>query len=205
MWNLENGRTQQQARYLWLSAVILVNLEAEIRRILVQSQSGQMLHETLFQKYWAHGCTHMRTRTHTHKPTQETPATNLRKKTKDNTNIKRLAGIVAHWYSTCLASTSPWFQSLAQQKKKKKKKSNGRSDTDSQTWTYQGIPSSVNIWYHIDGRAHYLLHSWFQSSGERCKLKTKHFESNRMLELPKFLIVNEMDGLQGRKVTGQKT
>jgi hypothetical protein len=122
MWNLENGRTQQQARYLWLSAVILVNLEAEIRRILVQSQSGQMLHETLFQKYWAHGCTHMRTRTHTHKPTQETPATNLRKKTKDNTNIKRLAGIVAHWYSTCLASTSPWFRSLAQQKKKKKKK-----------------------------------------------------------------------------------
>jgi hypothetical protein len=35
----------------WLKPVILANREAEIRRIMVQSQSREIVHETLFQKH----------------------------------------------------------------------------------------------------------------------------------------------------------
>jgi hypothetical protein len=34
----------------WLTLVILATQEAEIRRIVVQSQPGQIVHETLSQK-----------------------------------------------------------------------------------------------------------------------------------------------------------
>jgi hypothetical protein len=35
------------AGYLWLSPAILATQEAEIRRITVQSQAGQIVHKTL--------------------------------------------------------------------------------------------------------------------------------------------------------------
>jgi hypothetical protein len=37
-------------RSWWLTPVILAIQEAEIRRIMVQSQPGQMVHKTLSQK-----------------------------------------------------------------------------------------------------------------------------------------------------------
>jgi hypothetical protein len=40
-----------QARCRWLTPVTLATQEAEIRSIMVQSHLGQILHETLFQKY----------------------------------------------------------------------------------------------------------------------------------------------------------
>jgi hypothetical protein len=39
------------ARHQWLTSIILATQEAEIRRIAVQSQPGQIVHETLSQKY----------------------------------------------------------------------------------------------------------------------------------------------------------
>jgi hypothetical protein len=35
----------------WLTPVILATLEAEIRRIVIQSQTGQIVQETLSRKY----------------------------------------------------------------------------------------------------------------------------------------------------------
>jgi hypothetical protein len=40
-----------QARCWWLTSAILAIQEAEISRIMVPSQPGQILHETLVQKY----------------------------------------------------------------------------------------------------------------------------------------------------------
>jgi hypothetical protein len=37
----------QKAEHWWLTPVILAPQEAEIRRIMVQSQPGQIVHETL--------------------------------------------------------------------------------------------------------------------------------------------------------------
>jgi hypothetical protein len=38
------------AEHWWLTPVILATQEAEIRRIMVHSQTGQVVHETLSQK-----------------------------------------------------------------------------------------------------------------------------------------------------------
>jgi hypothetical protein len=43
-------KTSNQARCQWLTPVILAMQEAEIRRIMVQSQPRQIVHETLSQK-----------------------------------------------------------------------------------------------------------------------------------------------------------
>jgi hypothetical protein len=50
-WKAEAGRSsvQNQARCWWLTPVILIT-QAEIKRILVQSQPGQAVYETLSQK-----------------------------------------------------------------------------------------------------------------------------------------------------------
>jgi hypothetical protein len=40
-----------KAGHQWLTSIILATQEAEIRRIVVQSQSGQTVHETLSQKH----------------------------------------------------------------------------------------------------------------------------------------------------------
>jgi hypothetical protein len=39
------------ARCQWLMSVILAAQEAEMRRLMVQSQIGQIVHETLSSKY----------------------------------------------------------------------------------------------------------------------------------------------------------
>jgi hypothetical protein len=50
----KKGRTDKllriQAGHWWLTPIILTTQEAEIRRILVQSQPGQIVHETLSRK-----------------------------------------------------------------------------------------------------------------------------------------------------------
>jgi hypothetical protein len=43
-------KNRSLARHWWLTLVILATQEAEIRRIEVQSQPGQIVHETLSQK-----------------------------------------------------------------------------------------------------------------------------------------------------------
>jgi hypothetical protein len=43
-----------EAGHLWLTPVILVTQEAEIRRIKVQSQPGQIVCKTVSQKYLSH-------------------------------------------------------------------------------------------------------------------------------------------------------
>jgi hypothetical protein len=40
----------EKAGHQWLIPIILATQEAEIRRIMVQSQSGKMAHETLSRK-----------------------------------------------------------------------------------------------------------------------------------------------------------
>jgi hypothetical protein len=37
--------------YWWLTLVILATQKAEIKRVTVQGQPGQIIHETLSQKY----------------------------------------------------------------------------------------------------------------------------------------------------------
>jgi hypothetical protein len=44
-------RKLSMARCQWLTPIILATQEAEIRRIVVQSQPRQIVRETLFQKY----------------------------------------------------------------------------------------------------------------------------------------------------------
>jgi hypothetical protein len=41
---------KDSARCWWLTPVILATQEADIRRIMVQSQPGQIVHETLSRK-----------------------------------------------------------------------------------------------------------------------------------------------------------
>jgi hypothetical protein len=43
-------KNDKQAGCWWLTSVILATQEAEIRRIMVRSQPGQIVHETLSQK-----------------------------------------------------------------------------------------------------------------------------------------------------------
>jgi hypothetical protein len=43
-------KRESLARHWWLTPVILATQEAEISRIVVQSQLGQIVHETLSQK-----------------------------------------------------------------------------------------------------------------------------------------------------------
>jgi hypothetical protein len=47
-------RCEKVARCLWLMPVILAPQEAEIRRIMVESQPGQIVWETLSQKKTHH-------------------------------------------------------------------------------------------------------------------------------------------------------
>jgi hypothetical protein len=39
-------RNTKEARYQWLTPVILASWEAEIRRIMIQEKSGQIVHKT---------------------------------------------------------------------------------------------------------------------------------------------------------------
>jgi hypothetical protein len=48
--NCRERRRVNTGRHQWLIPVILTTQEAEIRRITVQSQPRQMVHETLSQK-----------------------------------------------------------------------------------------------------------------------------------------------------------
>jgi hypothetical protein len=47
LWKLEKVKNRFPARCQWLMLIILAPWEAEIRRIEVQSQQGQIAHETL--------------------------------------------------------------------------------------------------------------------------------------------------------------
>jgi hypothetical protein len=44
-------QSYRKARSWWLTSVILATQKAEIRKIKVQSQPGQIVLETLYQKY----------------------------------------------------------------------------------------------------------------------------------------------------------
>jgi hypothetical protein len=48
---LPKQNISSQAGRWWLTPVILATQEAEIRRIEIRSQPGQIVHETLSQKY----------------------------------------------------------------------------------------------------------------------------------------------------------
>jgi hypothetical protein len=48
--NVPQCKTIVLARHWWLTPVILATKEAETRRISIQSQSGQKVHETLSRK-----------------------------------------------------------------------------------------------------------------------------------------------------------
>jgi hypothetical protein len=45
---------RKKARHRWLTPVILATQEAEVRRIVVRSQSRQIVLKTLSQKYLTH-------------------------------------------------------------------------------------------------------------------------------------------------------
>jgi hypothetical protein len=50
--NLRNlSKRMNTAKHRWFMPVILITQEAEIRRILVRRQPGQIVHQTLSQKY----------------------------------------------------------------------------------------------------------------------------------------------------------
>jgi hypothetical protein len=49
-YHIKNKQTNKQAGCWWLIPIILVTQEAEIRRITVESQPGQIDHETLSGK-----------------------------------------------------------------------------------------------------------------------------------------------------------
>jgi hypothetical protein len=54
-------KSSTEARCWWLMLIILATQEADIRRITVLSHPGQIVHETLAQKYstqkgWQSGC-----------------------------------------------------------------------------------------------------------------------------------------------------
>jgi hypothetical protein len=49
-WRLLLMRNEDEAGCRWFTSVTLATQEAEIRRIAVQSQPGQMVHKTLSQK-----------------------------------------------------------------------------------------------------------------------------------------------------------
>jgi hypothetical protein len=48
--NTHHKKRAAAARHWWLMSVILATQEAEIRRIKVQSQPGQIVHKTISQK-----------------------------------------------------------------------------------------------------------------------------------------------------------
>jgi hypothetical protein len=58
------------ASHQWFTHVILVTLEEVIRRIEVQGQPRQVVHEILSQKYQTHTHTHTHTHTQTHTHTR---------------------------------------------------------------------------------------------------------------------------------------
>jgi hypothetical protein len=48
---LPPSKMQNEGESQWLTSVIPATQEAEIRRIMVQSQPGQIVHESLSQKH----------------------------------------------------------------------------------------------------------------------------------------------------------
>jgi hypothetical protein len=50
MGKVTSSKRDVRTKHWWLTPVILATQETEIRRIVVQSQPGQKVHETLSQK-----------------------------------------------------------------------------------------------------------------------------------------------------------